>query len=149
MRAFHNDWFQNHCWLLVKSMTPYLVFLCQNQIMLKGKACANRIAPEQIASGQDLSDRHLFFPLAFIWNFSHLLGSDYEVAQNIIQNTVKPVQNGHSRKDQQLVFKTNYRTMGSILHYFGPSLSYHHFPFRQLFCPFCLFLSGHFRQVLL
>ena len=67
--------FQNHCWLLVKNMTPNLVFLCQNQTMLKGKACANRIAPDQIAPVQDLSDRHLFFPLAFLWNFSHLLGS--------------------------------------------------------------------------
>ena len=34
---------------------------------------------------------------------------------------------------------------GSILQYFWPSLSYH-FPLRPLFC---LFLSGHLRQVLL
>ena len=40
-------------------MTTNLLFLWQNQIMLKGKACANRIAPDQIAPVQDLSDRHL------------------------------------------------------------------------------------------
>ena len=53
-----------------------------------------------------------------------------------------------------LVFKTNYRSMqvksiaecskGSILQYFRPSLSYH----LSLGSMFCLFLSGHFTQVL-
>ena len=50
-------------------------------------------------------------------------------------HTVKHVQNGHSQKDQNMVFNTNYRLMqvkriaecskGSILQYFRPSLSYH------------------------
>ena len=45
--------------------------------------------------------------------------------------TEKPVSNGHSQKDQKLVFNTNYRLMqvksiaecskGSILSYFWPS----------------------------
>ena len=63
--------------------------------------------------------------------------------------------NDHSQKDQKLVFNTNYClmqvksiaecSMGSILQYFRPSLSYH-LSLRSLFC---LFLSGHFTQVLL
>ena len=67
--------------------------------------------------------------------------------------TVKPVQNGYTKKDPKLVFKTNTRLMqvksiaecskGSILHYFRPSLSYH-LSLRSLFC---LFFSGHFTQV--
>ena len=62
---------------------------------------------------------------------------------------------GHFQKDHKLVFKTNYGLMqvksiaecskGSILQYFQPSLSYH-LSLRSLFC---LFLSGHFTQVLL
>ena len=70
-------------------------------------------------------------------------------------HTVKPVLNGHSQKDPKLVFKTNYRLMqvksiaectkGSILQYFRHSLSYH-LSLRPLFC---LFFSGHLRQVLL
>ena len=59
------------------------------------------------------------------------------------------------QKDRKLVFKTNYRlmqvkstaecSMGSILQYFRPSLSYH-----LLLKPlFCLFLSGRFTQILL
>ena len=58
------------------------------------------------------------------------------------------------KKDQKLVFKTNYSLMqvksiaecskGSILQYFRPSLSYH--LLRSLFC---LFLSGNFTQLLL
>ena len=55
---------------------------------------------------------------------------------------------------QDQVFKTNYCLMqvksiaereGSILQYFGPSLSYH-LSLRSLFC---LFLSGGFSQILL
>ena len=67
----------------------------------------------------------------------------------IADYTVKPVLGGYSKK------KTNYRLMqvksiaecsnGSILQYFRPSLSYH-LSLRSLFC---LFLSGHFTQVLL
>ena len=59
------------------------------------------------------------------------------------------------KKKNKIVFKTDYRLMqvksiaecskGSILQYFRPSLSYH-LSVRSLFC---LFLSGHFRQVLL
>ena len=70
-------------------------------------------------------------------------------------NTVKPVLSRHSNRRPKLVFKTNYRLMlvkniaecskGSILQYFRPSLSYH-MPVRSLFC---LFVSGHLRQVLL
>ena len=62
---------------------------------------------------------------------------------------------GHSQKDRKLVFKTNYGFMqvksiaecskGSILQYFWPSLSY----LLSLRSLFCLFLSGHFTQVLL
>ena len=58
-------------------------------------------------------------------------------------------------KDRKLVFKTSYHLMqaesiaecskGSILQYFQPSLS-SHLSLRSLFC---LFLSGHFTQVLL
>ena len=70
-------------------------------------------------------------------------------------STVKPVQNGHSLKDQKLVFETNCRLMQvksiaecskrSILQYFPPALSCH-LSLRSLFC---LFLSGRFTQVLL
>ena len=59
------------------------------------------------------------------------------------------------KKSLKLVFKTKFRLMqvksvaecskGSILQYFGPSLSYH-LSLRSLFC---LFLSGRFTQVLL
>ena len=52
----------------------------------------------------------------------------------VAKYTVKPVYNGHSQKDQKLVFKTNYCLMqvksiaecskGSILQYFQPLLSY-------------------------
>ena len=69
--------------------------------------------------------------------------------------TVKPVLSGHSKQDQKLDFKTDYRLMqvksiaecskGSILQYFLPSLSYH-LSLRSLFC---LFLIGRLRQVLL
>ena len=68
---------------------------------------------------------------------------------------------GHSKRRPKLVFKTNYRLMqvksiaecskgsiyskGSILQYFGPSLSYH----LSLKVLFCVFLSGRLRQVLL
>ena len=68
---------------------------------------------------------------------------------------VKPVLNGHSQKDQTLFFNTDYHLMqvksiaecskGSILQYFRSSLSYH----LSLSSLFCLFLSGHFTQVLL
>ena len=71
------------------------------------------------------------------------------------RDTEKPVSKGHSQKDRKSGFKTNYRLMqvksiaecskGSILQYFRPSLSYH-LSLRSLFC---LFLSGHFTQVLL
>ena len=83
----------------------------------------------------------LFYP-----KFSDMLSPYY-------MYTVKIVSSGHSKKDQKLVFKTNYRLMqvksiaecsnGSILQYFRPSLSYH-WSLR-----FCLFLSGRFTQVLL
>ena len=71
------------------------------------------------------------------------------------KDTVKPVQNSHSQRDQKLVFMTNYRLMqvksiaecskGSILQYFQPSLSYH-LSLRSLFC---LFFSCRLRKVLL
>ena len=48
---------------------------------------------------------------------------------------LKPVLNGHCKEEHKLFFKTDYRLMkvksiaecsdGSILQYFGPSLSYH------------------------
>ena len=59
----------------------------------------------------------------------------------------KTCENGHSQKDQKLVFKKNYRLMQvkSILQYFQPSISYH-FSLRSLFH---LFLSGVFTQTLL
>ena len=70
-------------------------------------------------------------------------------------NTVKPVLSGHSKRRPKLIFKTDYCLMqvksnaecskGSILQYFGPSLSYH----LSLRSFFFLFLSGHLRQVLL
>ena len=70
-------------------------------------------------------------------------------------NTVKPVLSDHSRRRPKLVFKTDLRLMqvksiaecsnGSILQYFRPSLSY----LLSLRSLFCLFLSGHLRQVLL
>ena len=57
--------------------------------------------------------------------------------------TVKPVLSGHSKRTQKLVFSTDYSLMqvksiaecskGSILQYFGPSLSYH-LSLRFLFC---------------
>ena len=69
--------------------------------------------------------------------------------------TVKPVYKGHSQRDQELVFKTNYPLLHvksiaecspwSILQYFRPSLDCH-LSLRSLFC---LFLSGRLRQVLL
>ena len=71
--------------------------------------------------------------------------------KNLHSNTVKPVLSDHSKKDQNLVFNANYHLMQvkniaeCILQYFWPSLSYQ-LPLRPLFC---LFLSGHLRQVLL
>ena len=69
--------------------------------------------------------------------------------------TVKPVLSGHSERRQKLVFNADYRlmqvqsiaecSMGSILQYFRPSLSYH----LSLISLFCLFLSDRLRQVLL
>ena len=80
------------------------------------------------------------------------MGWDYFVG--VMAFTVKPVLSGHS-KYQIMIFKTYYRlkkvkriaecSKGSILHYIRPSLSYH-LSLRYLFC---LFLSGHLRQVLL
>ena len=74
---------------------------------------------------------------------------------NLNEAYSKTCVNGHSQKDRQLVFKTNYHLMqvksiaecpkGSILQYFRPSLGYH-LSLRSLFC---LFLSGCFTQVLL
>ena len=76
-------------------------------------------------------------------------------SKNRVNNTVKPVLSGHSKRTQKLFYNTEYRLMqvksiaecskGGILQYFRPSLSYH-FPLRPLFC---LFLSGRLRQVLL
>ena len=73
----------------------------------------------------------------------------------IFDDTVNPVQYGHSQKDRKLVFKTSHRLMqvksiaecskGSILQYFRPSLRYH-LSSRSLFC---LFWSGCFTKVLL
>ena len=69
------------------------------------------------------------------------------------ENTAKPVLSVHSKRTPTFFFNTNYRLMqvksiaecsiGSILQYFQPSLSYH-FPLRPLFC---LFLSDHLRQI--
>ena len=52
----------------------------------------------------------------------------------MVETTVKPVLMGHSKRTPKLVFNTNYGLMqvksiaecskGSILQYFGPSLSY-------------------------
>ena len=70
-----------------------------------------------------------------------------------VRVTVKHVLSGNSKRRQKFVFKTHTRLMqvksiaecseGSILHCFQPSLSYH-LSIRPLFC---LFLSGHLRQV--
>ena len=77
------------------------------------------------------------------------------VSLTMFLSTVKPVLSGHSKGDQNLVFKTDYCLMQvisiaecslwSILQYFRPSLSYH-LLLRSLFC---LFLSGRLRRVLL
>ena len=101
-----------------------------------------------------------------IYKYLLKIATDYfsllqEVLMNLLihafffLSTVKPVLNDHSQKHQKLVFKPNYHLMqvksiaecskGSILQYFRPSLSYH-LSLRSLFC---LFLSGHLRQVLL
>ena len=67
-------------------------------------------------------------------------------------STVQPVLSGQSKRRPKLGFKTDYRLMQvksfaecskGILQYFGPSLSYR-LSLRSLFC---LFLSGHLRQV--
>ena len=65
------------------------------------------------------------------------------------------IPNAHSKRRPKLVFKTNYRLMQvksiaecspcNILQYVLPSFSYH----LSLRSMFCLFLSGHVRQVLL
>ena len=57
--------------------------------------------------------------------------------------SLKPVYNGHSQKDQKMVFQTDYRLLqvksiaecskGSILQYFQPSLSYQ-LSLRSLLC---------------
>ena len=75
---------------------------------------------------------------------------------SLICTTVKPVLSVNSKRPPKLIFKTDYRLMqvkniaecskGSILQYFGPSLSYH---LSLLISLFCLFLSGRLRQVLL
>ena len=88
-------------------------------------------------------------------------GIVYYIQSNELQEkTVRPVANSHSQKDQQLVFKINYRLMqvttvlqnpgadcpkGSILQYFRHPLSY----CLSLTSLFCLVLSGRLRQVLL
>ena len=36
---------------------------------------------------------------------------NYPACKDMQRHTVKPVQKGHSQKDQKLVFKTNYRLM--------------------------------------
>ena len=69
--------------------------------------------------------------------------------------TAKPVLSGHSKRRPKIGFQVRlslnagqkYCRMPqeSILQYFPPSLSYH-LSLRSLFC---LFLSGHFTQVLL
>ena len=70
------------------------------------------------------------------------------------RNAVKPALSDHFKGRPKLVFKTEYCLMQvksiaecskSILQYFRPPLSYH-LSLRPLFC---LFLSGHLRQVLL
>ena len=94
--------------------------------------------------------------LHFFKDIQHEYFDFHRIAnESIIRNTVKPVLSCHSKKDQKLVFMTDYGLMqvksiaecskGSILQYFGPSLSYH-LSLRSLFC---LFLSGRLRQVLL
>ena len=70
-------------------------------------------------------------------------------------HTVKPVLSGHSKRRPKLFFQTDYYLMqvksiaecsnGSILQYFGPSLSYH----LSLKSLFCLFFNGLLWQVLL
>ena len=73
--------------------------------------------------------------------------------KNNMQNTVKCVLSGHSKRRQKMVLKTNYHLMqvksivecskGSILQYFRPSLSCH----LSLNSLFCQFLSGPLRHV--
>ena len=73
----------------------------------------------------------------------------------MIRTTVKPVLSGHSIRIPKIGFQDrlslnagqkHYRMLQeSILQYSGPSLSYH----LSLITLFCLFLSGHLRQVLL
>ena len=68
-------------------------------------------------------------------------------------NTVKSVLSGHSKKDQKLVFKTDYCLMqvksiiecSSILQYFRPSLGCHFNFIKIVF--FCLFLCGRLSRV--
>ena len=71
----------------------------------------------------------------------------------IFRQYSKTFLNNHSQREQKLVYKTNLMQVKSIaecskrsnMQYFRPSLSYH-LSLRSLFC---LFLSGHLRQVLL
>ena len=68
------------------------------------------------------------------------------------QYTVKPVLSSHSKEDLKICFhdrkshnagKKYCRMLWSILQYFPPALRYH-LSLRPLFC---IYLSGHFRQV--
>ena len=72
-----------------------------------------------------------------------------------IKSTVKPVSSGHSKRRPKIDFQDRLllnagwkycrMLLESILQYFWPSFTYH----LSLSALFCLFLSGHFRQVLL
>ena len=78
-------------------------------------------------------------------------GPEHEILL-LSPNTVKPVLSGHSKRRPKIDFKTDYSLMKveniaecSEGQNFRYSLSYH-LSLRSLFC---LFLSGHLRQVLL
>ena len=90
------------------------------------------------------------------------IGIDFDYSSDLCQqvhlkvayaHSVKPVLNSHSKKDQKLVFRTDYSLMqvksiaecSKRAFFIRPALSYN-LSLRPLFC---LFLSGHLKQVLL
>ena len=77
-------------------------------------------------------------------------GNKGKVLKLNLDNTVKPVLSGHSKRTPKIGFQDRLSLNAGqkycrILHYFRPSLSYH----LSLRYVFCLFLSGRLRQVLL
>ena len=73
-----------------------------------------------------------------------ILCKDFTATVNNASNncyTVKPVSSGHTKEDQQLVFKTDYRLV-QVKRIADSALSYH-LSLRPLFCLFLAFKTDY------